>query len=116
VRFGYGEKVQQLIRKAGFNVGRGKDLFNLSIRVGKDLIVPDARNDDKRQLLPQWYFDMLDAPAFIFLPIMVQKVCIGAFYADRNQSGPPLRESEHNHLSMLRNQLVLAIKYRQSRR
>jgi hypothetical protein len=40
-------------------------------------------------------------------------ICIGALYADRDTEGLPMSESEHRYLSMLRNQLVLSIKYRQ---
>ena len=59
---------------------------------------------------------LVDAPAFIFLPVIVQKVVIGALYADRKTIGQPISEIEHRHLSMLRNQLVLAIRYRQGTR
>jgi hypothetical protein len=40
-------------------------------------------------------------------------ICIGALYADRDTEGLPRSESEHRYLSILRNQLVLSIKYRQ---
>jgi hypothetical protein len=65
------------------------------------------------RLIPAWYRTHIDAPAFVFMPIKVQNICIGAFYADRNQNGQPVSEEEHRYLSMLRNQLILAIKYRQ---
>lgn len=112
-RFGYGADIRQLIQKVGFNLDHSKDLFNLSIQVGKDLIMADAHDEKIHHLVPAWYRKAIDAPAFIFLPITIQKVCIGAFYADRNQAGPPITEEEHRHLSLLRNQLVLAIKHSQ---
>jgi len=116
VRFGYGRNSQRLSRGAGFKVTNAKDLFNLSIQAGKDLVVSDAHDAKISDLIPAWYRDSIDAPAFIFLPVVLQKICIGAFYADRDQGGPPISETEHRHLSMLRNQLVLAIKYRQGAR
>ncbi len=116
VRFGYGQHNQRLTRNVAFKIGNSKDLFNLSIQVGKDLIVADAHDPKLHQLIPEWYHSKIDAPAFIFLPVMFQNVCIGAFYADRDQHGQPISEAEHRHLSMLRNQLVLAIKYRQRAR
>ncbi len=112
VRYGYGYSVQRLIGKVGFTAQNDKDLFNLSINVGKDLIVADAYDEKLSALIPAWYRKHIDAPAFIFLPVLYQKVCIGAFYADRDKDGPPISDTEHRHLSMLRNQLVLAIKYR----
>lgn len=113
VRFGYGQQSQQLTRNVGFKVGDAKDLFNLSVQVGKDLIVADAHDAKIDHLIPQWYRTHIDAPAFIFLPVTIQKITIGALYADRRKSGQPISETEHRHLSMLRNQLVLAIRYRQ---
>lgn len=116
VRFGYGQNSQHIIRKVGFAVTNAKDLFNLSVEVGKDLIVADAHDPQLGHLIPRWYRDHINAPAFIFLPVTVQKVTIGALYADRKKTGPPINETEHRHLSMLRNQLVLAIRYRQGGR
>jgi eukaryotic-like serine/threonine-protein kinase len=116
VRFGYGKKYQNLIRSVGFKVQEAKDLFNLSVRVGKDLIMTDSSDPNIRHLIPEWYRRHIDAPAFIFLPITVQKVAIGALYADRKTIGRPISDIEHRHLGMLRNQLVLAIRYRQGTR
>ncbi len=113
IRFGYGHNSGELAHKVGFQVPSGRDLFNLSIASGKDLIVADAHDDKTVRLLPAWYRTHIDAPAFVFMPIKVQNVCIGAFYADRHQAGQPVSEEAHRYLSMLRNQLILAVKYRQ---
>lgn len=114
VRFGYGHECQRLIGRLGFDLGPSKDLFNLSIQVGKDLIVADSYDDKMNHLIPAWYREKIDAPSFVFLPIHVQKVCIGALYADRDTEGVPISETEHRYLGMLRNQLVLSIKYKQN--
>lgn len=113
VRFGYGQHSRRLVRRVGFKVGGRQDLFNLSIQVGKDLIVADAYDPKLNRLIPEWYRTRIDAPAFIFLPVIFQNICIGSLYADRDCNGQPISDSEHRHLSMLRNQLVLAIKFRQ---
>ena len=112
-RFGYGHNCQQLIGRLNFDLGSSKDLFNLSIQVGKDLIVADSFDAKMIHLIPQWYRDKIDAPSFVFLPIHLKKVCIGALYADRDTQGLPISETEHRYLSMLRNQLILSIKYKQ---
>jgi HD-like signal output (HDOD) protein len=111
-RFGYGYSVQRLIGKVSFTAKNDNDLFSLSIKVGKDLIVANAYDPKLSALIPNWYRKHIDAPAFIFLPVLFKNICIGAFYADRDKDGPPISETEHRHLSMLRNQLILAIKYR----
>ena len=111
-RYGYGHSVTQLINKIRFKTAPDRDLFGLSIKAGKDLIVADAYDPKLNQLIPAWYRKSIDAPAFIFLPVMFKNICIGAFYADRDKDGAPITEIEHRHLSILRNQLILAIKYR----
>ena len=114
VRFGYGQDCQKLIGRLGFDLGPSKDLFNLSIEVGKDLIVADSYDEKMNHLVPAWYREKIDAPSFVFLPIHVKKVCIGALYADRDTEGLPISETEHRYLVMLRNQLILSIKYKQN--
>jgi HD-like signal output (HDOD) protein len=113
VRFGYGHNCQQLAGKLDFDLKASKDLFNLSIQVGKDLIVADSFDEKMDHLIPSWYRKHIDAPSFVFLPVVFQKVCIGALYADRDIKGLPVSETEHRYLSMVRNQLILSIKYKQ---
>jgi eukaryotic-like serine/threonine-protein kinase len=113
VRFGFGCNCRQLIDHLRFNAGTAKDLFNMSIQVGKDLIVADAYDAKMIHLIPPWYREKIDAPSFVFLPIHLKKACIGALYADRDTQGLPISETEHHYLSMLRNQLILSIKYKQ---
>jgi HD-like signal output (HDOD) protein len=112
-RFGYGHHCQRLVNNLDFELGPAKDLFNLSIQVGKDLIVADSYDEKMTHLIPAWYRKKIDAPSFVFLPITLQKVCIGALYADRDTEGLPINETEHRYLGMLRNQFILSIKYKQ---
>ena len=116
VQFGYGRDSRRLIGDIRFRVDSRKDLFNLAISTGKDLIMDDARDPRNRNLIPQWYRARIDAPAFIFLPVKIRDACIGAFYADRSSDGRPITEIEHQHLSNLRDQLVLAIAHQQRTR
>lgn len=111
-RFGYGQNCHRLTGRLHFKLDRSKDLFNLSIRVGKDLVVADSYDQQMNQLIPSWYRDKIDAPSFVFLPIIFQKVCIGALYADRDTAGLPVSETEHRYLGLLRNQLILSIKHK----
>ncbi len=112
-RFGYGLDSHRLIGKLGFDLNTPKDLFTSALQLGKDLVVADTNNEKMRNLIPTWYRRNIDAPAFVFLPVCLKKVCIGALYADRQTAGQPVSEDEHRHLDMLRNQLVLSIKYKQ---
>jgi hypothetical protein len=65
-----------------------------------------------KELIPEWFRQKIHIPAFIFLPVTYDNTCLGAFYADRENAGPPLLAGQYKYVTMLRNQLILAIKYR----
>jgi HD-like signal output (HDOD) protein len=112
-RFGYGAGIQRIVGKVRFDISSlpgQPDLFSQSIQSGKDLIVEDAHAPELHRLIPGWYQKHIDAKAFVFLPIAYQNVCVGAYYADLDFIGPPISPLDHKYLSMLRNQLILAIK------
>lgn len=111
-RFGYGAGIQGIVGKIRFEIERQgrQDLFSRSIQSGKDLIVEDAHAPELHPLIPAWYRKKIDAQAFIFLPISYQTICVGAYYADLDFAGPPISALDHKYLSLLRNQLILAIK------
>ncbi len=109
-RFGYGQDSQRIADRVDFKIKASKDLFNHAIQTNKDLIVDDVEAPELRVLIPDWYRKAIEAKAFIFLPVVFSQICIGAFYADRQQTGPPINEQEYKYLAMLRNQLILAIK------
>jgi HD-like signal output (HDOD) protein len=115
-RFGYGDDSKGLIQRVEFSINGSQDLFKLSMQVGKDLIVADTSDPKINHLIPQWYRRLIDAPAFMLLPVRLQNVCIAALYADRDANGQPITKTEHRHLSMLRNQLILAFKYQRAGR
>lgn|GEM_PF-903004 len=111
-RYGYGSGVQRLVGKVKFGVAAASrdDLFAQAIQNGKDLIVDDAHAPELHRLIPTWYRKTIDAKAFVFMPVSYQNVCVGAYYGDLDFAGPPINDLERKYLSMLRNQLVLAIK------
>jgi len=68
---------------------QGKDLFHLALDNDADLMIADASTAKIQDLLPQWHKDLLpDARSFIVLPLVVQGVQLGLFYADRSQPAP----------------------------
>ena len=111
-RFGYGEGIQHIVERLKFDIGMpdAEDLFVRSISSGKDLIVADSHIAELYPLIPAWYRSYIDAGAFVFLPIIYQKICVGAYYADVDLTGPPVSTQDHKYLAMLRNQMILAIK------
>jgi HD-like signal output (HDOD) protein len=87
-RIALGDKVQQ--RQDGFVFPQqGKDLFHLALDNDADLMIADASAAKIRDLLPPWHLALLpDARSFIVLPLVVQGVQLGLFYADRAQPAP----------------------------
>ena len=67
----------------------GRDLFYLAMENDADLMISDARSAKIRDLLPAWHKALLpDAESFIVLPLVVGKVQLGLFYADRTETAP----------------------------
>jgi HD-like signal output (HDOD) protein len=111
-RFGYGAGIQGIVEQVKFKMGcdDAPDLFSQALRMGKDLIVEDVQAESIAPLIPSWYRRNIDARAFIFMPIVYQNICVGAYYADVDVAGTPVNALEHKYLSMLRNQMILGIK------
>ena len=66
-----------------------RDLFYLAMENDADLMISDARSAKIRDLLPAWHKALLpDAQSFIVLPLVVGKVQLGLFYADRTEPAP----------------------------
>ncbi len=111
VRSAHGLLSRQLLRKVHFKIEQAPDFFNCAVQSGKDLIVSDAYDPGISHLVPTWYRSHIDAPAFIFLPVMVQNFTFAALYADRTKEGRPITDAEYRYLNLLRNQLALAFRY-----
>lgn len=111
-RFGFGPDIKRITRQMRFDANETHTIFNLALAKRKDLIVTNSAEQHMRELIPEWFRQGINAPAFIFLPIFLGKSCLGAFYGDRKLAGPPLQPEQFKFVNMLRNQLVLAIKYR----
>jgi HD-like signal output (HDOD) protein len=78
-------------KQAGFafSVEAARDLFHLAMENDADLMIADATTPKIRDLLPAWHRSLLpDARSFIVLPLVVGKVQLGLFYADRTQAAP----------------------------
>lgn len=66
-----------------------RDLFYLAMENDADLMISNARSAKIRDLLPAWHKALLpDAESFIVLPLVVGKVQLGLFYADRTAPAP----------------------------
>ena len=78
-------------RQAGFTFPAAptRDLFYLAMENDADLMIADACSVKIRDLLPAWHRALLpDAASFIVLPLVVGRVQLGLFYADRVHAAP----------------------------
>jgi len=72
-----------------FQAASTRDLFHLAMENDADLMISDASSIKIRDLLPSWHKELLpDARSFIVLPLVVNKVQLGLFYADRTATAP----------------------------
>ena len=109
-RFGLGRDVDTLVRDFGFRLKTSSDLFNVAVSQARDFRIDDSNDPAIKAQIPEWYRKTVSAPSFIIYPIFIDKVCLGFFYADKENKGPPIPENQLNYMDILRNNLVIAIK------
>lgn len=112
-RIAFGE--QHAARMAGFvfpmAAGPGSDLFHLAMQNDADLMIADASVPKIRDLMPGWHRRLLpDARSFIVLPLVVQGVQLGLFYADRGAAAPEgVPPDETSLIRALKGQVLVAL-------
>ncbi|MDB5933147.1 MAG: signal transduction protein [Massilia sp.] len=111
-RVSFGEDHQR--RQAGFVFPMApgmRDLFHLSMENDADLMIADAGSAKIRDLLPIWHRNLLpDARSFIVLPLVVGKVQLGLFYADRVHPAPEgVPPDETSLIKALKGQVLVAL-------
>jgi len=109
-RFGLGKDIDDLIKSFGFKLTKSSDFFNQAVSQGKDFCIDNSNASDIKAQIPGWYRKIINAPAFIIYPIFVNNICMGLFYADKEDKGMPVPENLLNYLNTLRSQMILAIK------
>lgn len=104
------------VRQAGFVFPTApvRDLFHLAMENDADLMISDAGNAKIRDLIPAWHRALLpDAGSFIVLPLIVQKIPFGLFYADRRQPAPEgVPQDETALIKTLKGQVLAALQPR----
>ncbi len=110
-RLAFGE--QHAARQEGFlfPMASSRDLFHLSMENDADLMISDATAPKIRDLLPAWHRQLLpDAKSFIVLPLVVGKVQLGLFYADRAIVAPEgVAPDETSLIKALKGQVLVAL-------
>ncbi|PWF49296.1 HDOD domain-containing protein [Massilia glaciei] len=100
-------------RKEGFAfpIAPSRDLFHLAMQNDADLMISDAGTPKIAELLPAWHRALLpDARSFIVLPLVLGKVQLGLFYADRVHTAPEgVPPDESALIKALKAQVLVAL-------
>jgi hypothetical protein len=100
-RFGLGDQAEQLVHRFQFVIGNNADIFNIAISQAKGITIDDAEAPTILGKLPQWYRNIISTSSFLVYPLIVQKACIGLFYADKQNKGALLTEEQRNAMDTL---------------
>jgi hypothetical protein len=109
-RFGFGKDIDKVIKGFSFEVNKSPDVFNYAINQAKDIGINDAKDIRFKKRIPEWFFRVVPAPAFVLYPIVVNKRTVGLIYADRETPGKVMSGNQTNYMKTLCNQAILAIK------
>jgi hypothetical protein len=110
-RIAFGERHAARMAGFAFPLAAGSDLFHLAMQNDADLMIADAGAPKIRDLLPEWHRKLLpDARSFIVLPLVVQGVQLGLFYADRAEPAPEgVPPDETSLIRALKGQVLVAL-------
>lgn len=110
-RLAFGDNHAAKLAGFTFPVTSARDLFHLAMENDADLMIADTSTAKIRDLLPKWHKDLLpDTRSFIVLPLVVGKVPLGLFYADRTTTAPEgVPPDETSLIKALKSQILVAL-------
>ncbi|MBC7686539.1 MAG: HDOD domain-containing protein [Bdellovibrionales bacterium] len=110
-RLAFGDDHVRKMEGFVFALASSRDLFHLAMENDADLMIADASTAKIRDLLPAWHQELLpDALSFIVLPLVVGKVQLGFFYADRTTTAPEgVAPDETSLIKALKGQILVAL-------
>lgn len=110
-RFGFGPGIEETIRRFRFPLGGKRDIFDVALSRGADILISDVRDPKISGYIPEWFGKALAAETFILFPLVIKNAPVGLIYADKARAGElAIPENILSMLRALRNQAVLAIK------
>ena len=110
-RLAFGEDHVRRMDGFMFPMASARDLFYLAMENDADLMIADTATAKIRDLLPVWHRTLLpDARSFIVLPLVVGRVQLGLFYADRTTIAPEgVPPDETSLIKALKSQVLMAL-------
>lgn len=112
-RFGFGREIERFKNEFGIpTASKTPDPFSNAVSTGEDLFIEDTSAPDWRDHIPPWHRTLVPARSVLILPIRLNGMTLGLFYADEVKDGAPTRMSGEilSHLKTLRDHTVLALK------
>jgi serine/threonine protein kinase len=110
-KFGFGPDVDALVRRFRFKLGASRDIFEVALARGADILISDIGDPKIQGHIPQWFSEAVTAETFILFPLVIKNAPVGLIYADKAKAGElAIPENILSMLRALRNQAVLAIK------
>jgi serine/threonine protein kinase len=110
-KFGFGPEIEEIIGRFRFPLGGRKDIFDVALTRGADILISDIRDPKISGHIPEWFGRTVAAETFILFPLVIKNAPVGLIYADKANAGElVIPENVLSMLRALRNQAVLAIK------
>ena len=110
-KFGFGPDIDDVIRRFIFPLGGKKDIFDVALSRGADILISDIRDPKISSHIPEWFGKTVTAETFILFPLVIKNAPVGLIYADKARAGElVIPENLLSMLRALRNQALLAIK------
>lgn len=110
-KFGFGPDVEDIIKRFRFKLGASRDIFEVALTRGADILISDVGDPKIRGHIPEWFSKGVAAETFMLFPLVIKNVPVGLIYADKARAGElVIPENILSMLRALRNQAVLAIK------
>ena len=110
-KFGFGADIDAVIRRFRFPLGGRKDIFDVALTRGADILISDVHDPKISGHIPEWFGKAVAAETFILFPLVIKNAPVGLIYADKPSAGElAIPENILSMLRALRNQAVLAIK------
>jgi serine/threonine protein kinase len=110
-KFGFGPEIEEIVRRFRFPLGGRKDIFDVALTRGADILISDIRDPKISGHIPEWFGRTVAAETFILFPLVIKNAPVGLIYADKANAGElVIPENVLSMLRALRNQAVLAIK------
>lgn len=110
-KFGFGPDIEAVLRAFRFPLGGKRDIFDIALARGADILISDVRDAKIAGHIPDWYRRGIAAETFMLFPLVIKNAAVGLIYADKARAGElVVPENILSMLRALRNQAVLAIK------